>query len=123
MNADLKGSLVNLSQQLDVLILRNTLKKKRVTTEEFKTNMTEKETGNTAEVLSKQEKEIKDLTKRMKDFDDIDYLQTLLHRAKDYEAELVKLKKLNKLKDVSNMREGRQVMKDYDYRLNNFNLR
>lgn len=46
-----------------------------------------------------------------------------MHRAKDYEAEIVKLKKINKLKDVSNMREGRQVMKDYDYRLNNFNYR
>jgi hypothetical protein len=64
LNADLKGSLSNLSQQLDVLILRNTLKKKRVTTEEFKSTVIEKEAGNTAEVLNKQEKEIKDLEKR-----------------------------------------------------------
>jgi hypothetical protein len=47
------------------------------------------------------------------------YHQELVHRCQDYEAEITKLKKKNKKKEVNNMREGRQVMKDYEHRLNN----
>lgn len=118
LNEELKQALSNLSQQLDVLILRNTLKKKRVTDADHKANLQQTEAQNTEKLLENQASEIKGLQDRIKQLDDIDYQQELAHRCQDYEAEILKLKKMNKLKEVSNMREGRQVMKDYEFRKN-----
>lgn len=41
----------------------------------------------------------------------------------DYEAEILKLKRLNKTKEVNNMREGRTLMKKHEHKITNTDYR
>lgn len=73
LNEELKNALNNLSQQLDVLILRNTLKKKRVTNAEHKDLVQKTEAQNTEKLLENQTAEMRSLEDRIKQLDDLDY--------------------------------------------------
>lgn len=59
------------------------------------------------------------LNARIEQCSELSYHQALIHRQQDYEAEIQKLRKLNKVKGVANMREGRDVIKKRQYMLEN----